>query len=57
MNVVSTEDAQVFAADAIGYMKDVENKMYFRKRPERTTNKREEEDELLPSIYVERSDS
>lgn len=35
LNTVSPDDAARFAAEALGYMKDVENKMYYRKRPTR----------------------
>lgn len=37
-NISSPEDAPKFAAEALGYMKDVEKKMYFRKRPTRGSN-------------------
>lgn len=37
-NVLSQDDAKVFAEDAMGYMKDVEKKVYHRKRPTRGSN-------------------
>lgn len=55
-NISSPDDAPKFTAEALGYMKDVERKIYNRKRPTRT-NKEYRRDELLPSISTESSGS